>query len=78
LDIYGITLANVFGTNKVESINVRMIKEGLGMWFKWQAGCESYQVKETNAKNANFEFWPDYFKGTFLLPNEYKKQQSLV
>jgi len=78
LDIYGRTLAYVFGTNKVESLNERMIKEGLGMWYKWQAGCESYQAMEANAKNANLGFWPDYLKGTFLLPNEYKKQQSLV
>ena len=55
-----------------------MIKEGLGMWYKWQAGCESYQVMETSAKNASLGFWPEYFKGHFLLPNEYKKQQSLV
>ena len=78
LDIYGRTLAYVYGTNKVESLNERMIKEGLGMWYKWQAGCESYQILETNARNANLGFWPDYFKVTFLLPNEYKKQQSLV
>ena len=55
-----------------------MIKEGLAMWYKWQAGCESFEKLETNAKNANLGFWPDYKKGIFLLPNEYKKQQATV
>ncbi len=78
LDMYGRTLAYVYGTDKIESLNERMIKEGLAMWYKWQAGCGAYEQLEINAKNANLGFWPDYKKGTFLLPNEYKRQQNAV
>ena len=74
MDIYGRTLAYVFGTNKVESLNERMIKEGLGMWYKWQAGCESYQAMETNAKNATLGF---YLKAPFFCLTNTKNSKAL-
>ena len=53
-----------------------MVKEGLAMWYKWQAGCEIFESYQLEAMNKNLGFWPDYKKGTFLLPNEYKKLQN--
>ena len=74
--MYGRTLAYAYGKNKLESISATMVKEGLAIWYKWQAGCDIFQTYETDARNKNRGFWPDYKSGTFLLPNEYKKLQS--
>ena len=78
LDMYGRTLAYVYGANKAESLSERMIKEGLAIWYKWQAGCEAFESMEIAARNNNLGFWPDYKSGIFLLPNEYKRLQNSV
>jgi endonuclease YncB( thermonuclease family) len=68
IDRYNRTLATVTNSNGV-NVNVKMISDGMAVWYKWQTGCSSYEQYELAAKSKNLGVWSD---PNFVLPSDYK------
>ncbi len=68
IDRYNRTLATVINSNGVNA-NVKMISDGMAVFYKWQDGCSPYEKYELAAKATKTGVWSD---PNFVLPSKFK------
>lgn len=70
VDMYNRTLAEVVNSNGTNT-NLKMMEEGMVVFYPYQKGCKDYRAMEAKAKKEKKGVWKDK---SFEKPWDYRKR----